>query len=125
MSVVYDAGVLVAADRRDRRVWADHRVRLEAGVPPSTTAPVVAQVSRSARRVTLHRFLRGCRILAFWPEQGHEVGALLARAGTSDVVDGHVAVTAEASNSTVVTADVVDFGQLSANLASGLRIKPR
>ncbi|MEA2501904.1 MAG: hypothetical protein QOD01_2015, partial [Actinomycetota bacterium] len=47
MSVVYDAGVLVAADRNDRTVWADHRARLELGTVPLTTAPVVAQVSRS------------------------------------------------------------------------------
>jgi predicted nucleic acid-binding protein len=29
--VVYDAGVLIAADRSLRRTWAEHRVRLEAG----------------------------------------------------------------------------------------------
>ncbi len=33
-SVVYDAGVLIAADRSKRRVWAEHRVRLEAGLVP-------------------------------------------------------------------------------------------
>lgn len=57
MSVVYDAGVLVAADRGDRDVWADHRVRLELGTAPVTTAPVVAQVSRSPRQAQLRRFL--------------------------------------------------------------------
>lgn len=29
--VVYDAGVLIAADGNDRRRWAEHRVLLEAG----------------------------------------------------------------------------------------------
>jgi hypothetical protein len=28
LSVVYDAGVLVAAERGDRAVWSEHRVRL-------------------------------------------------------------------------------------------------
>ena len=32
--VVYDTGVLIAADRSERRTWAEHRVRLEAGVIP-------------------------------------------------------------------------------------------
>ena len=50
MSVVYDAGVLVAAERGDRKVWADHRVRLEIGALPVTTAPVIAQVTRSPAR---------------------------------------------------------------------------
>jgi hypothetical protein len=43
---VYDAGVLVAAERNDRQAWADHRARPELGVVPTTTAPAVAQVSR-------------------------------------------------------------------------------
>ncbi len=63
MSVVYDAGVFVAADRDDRGAWADHRVRLELGVVPTTTAPVVAQVTRSPRQAQLRRFLRGCDIV--------------------------------------------------------------
>jgi len=33
-AVVYDAGVLVAADRNERRAWAGHKVRLELGVVP-------------------------------------------------------------------------------------------
>ncbi len=39
MSIVYNAEVLVAAERSDREVWADHRVRLETGLVPATTAP--------------------------------------------------------------------------------------
>jgi hypothetical protein len=38
MSVVYDSGPLIAAERNDREVWADHRARLELGVVPRTTA---------------------------------------------------------------------------------------
>ena len=45
--VVYDAGVLVAADRNVREVWADHRVRLEAGLIPVVPAPVIARLSHS------------------------------------------------------------------------------
>ncbi len=81
MSFVYDAGVLIAADRNDRDVWADHRARLELGIAPVPTAPVVAQVSRSSRQVPLRRFLRGCDIVAFTPAQAHAVGALLGAAG--------------------------------------------
>jgi predicted nucleic acid-binding protein len=118
MSFVYDAAVLIAADRNDRRVWADHRARLELGVPPETTAPVVAQVSRSERQVQLRRFLRGCETRPFAREDAHTVGALLASAETNDVVDGHVAVVAETSASTIVTDDVADLRLLSSHLAS-------
>jgi predicted nucleic acid-binding protein len=122
MSVIYDAGVLVAAERNDRRVWADHRMRLEVGSIPTTTAPVVAQVSRSHRQVQLRLLLRGCRIVAFAPGQAHEVGALLAKAGTSDVVDGHVALTASRKGSTVVTSNPDDLRQLSGQLPRRVRI---
>ena len=94
MTTVYDTGVLIAADSNDRNVWADHRARLEAGVVPITTAPVIAQASRSPRQAQLRRFLRGCDVVGFESGQAHEVGTLLAKSGTTDVVDAHVAVTA-------------------------------
>jgi hypothetical protein len=123
VSVVYDAGVLVAAERNDRQIWAEHRVRLELGLVPITTAPVVAQVSRSHRQVQLRRLLRGCDILAFVPEQAHEIGGLLARANMSDVVDAHVIVTAAKQMSTVMTSDPDDLRQLSDQLAAPVQIR--
>lgn len=113
MSTVYDAGVLVAADRNDRDLWADHRARLEAGVIPVTTAPVVAQVSRSSRQVQLRRFLRGCEIVGFTRDESHEVGTLLSRAESADVVDAHVVVTASRRRSPVLTSDEEDLQRLS------------
>lgn len=59
MSVLYDAGALIAAEGNDRRIWAEHRVRLEMGSVALTTAPVIAQTSRTPRQVQLRRFLRG------------------------------------------------------------------
>jgi hypothetical protein len=116
MSAVYDAGLLVAAERNDREVWADHRARLELGVVPCTTAPVVAQVSRSPRQVQLRRLLRGCAIVGFAPEQAHDVGALVGRSGTSDVVDAHVVLIASKIGATMYTSDVEDLEQLSSSL---------
>jgi predicted nucleic acid-binding protein len=124
MSVLYDAGVLVAAERGDRRTWADHRVRLELGLEPLTTAPVVAQVSRSPRQVQLRRFLRGCGVVAFTAEQAHEVGALLADAVTSDVVDAHLAVVAGHGALTILTSDPDDIRHLSSHLTRPIEVRP-
>jgi hypothetical protein len=63
-SVVYDAAALVAADRNERRIWAEHKARLEFGVLPSVPAPVVAQVSRSPQQAQLRRFLTGCAVVS-------------------------------------------------------------
>jgi hypothetical protein len=123
MNVVYDAGVLIAADRNDREVWADHRARLELGVVPLTTAPVVAQVSRSPRQAQLRRLLRGCEVTAFTLGEAHEVGALLDRAGTSDVVDAHLVVVAARRRAIAVTADANDLRRLSDNLPEPIAIR--
>jgi hypothetical protein len=124
VSCVYDAGVFLAAQRHDREVWADHRARLELGVVPLTTAPVVAQVSRSGQQVQLRRFLRGCDIVAFAPAQAHAVGALLSAAGASDVVDAHVVSVASARGADVLTSDEGDLAAIAATLPSPVRILP-
>ena len=110
--VVYDAGVLVAADRNVRGVWADHRVRLESGIVPVVPAPVIAQVSRSPAQVQLRRLLRGCEVVSLTEQQAHAAGQLLGRAGTSDVVDAVVAQTAAELRADVVTGDRADIRRL-------------
>jgi predicted nucleic acid-binding protein len=107
--VVYDAAVLVAADRDTRRVWAEHRVRLEAGLVPVVPAPVVAQVSRSPKQVQLRRLLRGCEVVSLTEQRAHSAGRLLGRAGARDVVDAVVADTAAQLRADVVTGDRADI----------------
>jgi predicted nucleic acid-binding protein len=123
VSTVYDTGVLIAADRNDRKVWADHRARLEAGLVPVTTAPVVAQASRSPRQVQLRRFLRGCDVVAFDPAQAHAVGALLAKSSTADVVDAHVALTAGRIGAVVITSDPIDLRRLAVHIRPRITIR--
>jgi predicted nucleic acid-binding protein len=117
VSVVYDAGALIAAERSDRAVWADHRARLELGLLPVTTAPVVAQVSRSGRQAQLRRFLRGCDIVPFADHEAHDIGALAGRSGSSDVVDVHVVAIAHRRRVGVLTSDESDLRPI----ADGLR----
>jgi hypothetical protein len=110
--VVYDAGVLVAAGRNARAVWADHRVRLEAGLIPVVPAPVVAQDSRSPAQVQLRRLLRGCDIVPLTEQKAHAAGELMGRAATRDVVDAIVAQTAADRRADVVTGDRADICRL-------------
>jgi hypothetical protein len=118
--VVYDAGALVAAERNDRRLWAEHRVRLEAGVVPIVPAPVVARVSRSSRQVQLRRLLRGCQVLALDEPTAHAVGQLLGRSRTADIVDATVEIVAIAEQAEIVSGDRPDLSRL-AN-AAGVRL---
>jgi predicted nucleic acid-binding protein len=118
VSVVYDAGALTAADRNDRMVWAEHRVRLEMGLVPLTTGPVVAQVSRSSRQAQLRRFLRGCDIVPFATDEAHEIGRLAGRASTPDVIDVHVVAIAHRHGYGVLTGDEDDLTPIVAALRS-------
>jgi hypothetical protein len=124
VNVVYDAGALIAAERGDPKLWTYHRARLERGEAPWTTAPVVAQVSRSPSQARLRLLLGGCHIAAFDPGQVHAVGALLARAGTADVVDAHVVLTAAARAATVLSSDLRDIRRLAKCLPTPVPVKP-
>jgi len=111
-AVVYDAAVLVAADRNERRAWAEHKVRLELGVVPLVPAPVVAQVSRSPRQAQLRRFLAGCAVVPLGESEAHEVGRLLGMTRTADVVDAVVVTTALRQKATILTGDPGDIKRL-------------
>ena len=110
--VVYDAGVLVAADRNARDVWAEHRVRLEAGIVPAVPAPVVTQVSRSPAQIQLRRLLRGCEVMPLTQQRAQAAGQLLGRAGLADVADAAVAQLAAELRADVVTGDQADIRRL-------------
>lgn len=111
-TVVYDAGVLVAADRNERRAWAEHKVRLELGLVLLVPAPVVAQVSRSPQQAQLRRFLTGCVVAPLGASEAHEAGRLLGIAKTSDVADAVVVTTALRQKATILTSDPDDIGRL-------------
>ena len=111
-TVVYDAAVLVAADRNERRAWAEHKARLELGVVPLVPAPVVVQVSRSPQQAQLRRFLTGCVIVSLGETQAHEAGRLLGMTKMTDVVDAVVVATALRQRATILTSDPDDIERL-------------
>ena len=111
-AVVYDAAVLVAADRNERRAWAEHKARLELGAIPLVPAPVVAQVSRSPRQAQLRRFLTGCMVVPLGETEAREAGRLLGLTKTSDVIDAVVVTTALRQRATILTSDPHDIERL-------------
>ncbi len=111
-AVVYDAAVLVAADRNERRAWAEHRARLELGVIPLVPAPVVAQVSRSPQQAQLRRFLTGCVVVPLGESEAHEAGRLLGMTRTADVVDAVVVTIALRQRAMILTSDPDDIERL-------------
>jgi predicted nucleic acid-binding protein len=111
--VVYDSGALIAIDRRDDLSLRRHQRRISEGDHIMVPAPAAAQVIRDPRRqARLMLTLQSCDIVPFGQEDIGPVGKLLALSGTSDVVDGFVAVTAAGNGATVVTSDLGDISRL-------------
>jgi predicted nucleic acid-binding protein len=121
--VVYDTGVLLAADRSERDVWAEHQVSLEAGIVPLVPAPVVAQASRSPRQAQMRRLLRGCEVVPFDETAAHAAGLLLEKTRTTDVVDASVAALSVARGADVLTDDVNDIRRLLSAVRSKVSIR--
>jgi hypothetical protein len=111
-AIVYDAAVLVAADRNEWRAWAEHKARLEFGVIPLVPAPVVAQVSRSRQQAQLRRFLTGRVVIPLGESEAHEAGRLLGMTRTADVVDAVVVTIALRQNAMILTSEAGDIERL-------------
>ena len=112
MSLILDAGALIAIERRDRNLISRLVAAHEDGERVRTSAAVVAQVWRNgARQATLARVLAGIEEVPLLSEQAREIGLLLATTRSSDVVDGAVAVIAR-SGDEVLTSDPTDLRTL-------------
>ena len=119
----YDTGVLIAAERNDRLIWALHRRLLERGVRPTVPAAVLAQAWRGGPQPQISRLLLGCVVDPLSEAQSRATGAALARAKTSDIVDAAVVVGASGRGDTVVTSDPDDIGHLVRSLRSPIDVR--
>lgn len=107
MAIVADAGALIALDRGDRAVAARIDAAQRRGVQVVTSSACVAQVWRDGggRQSRLARLLKGIDERPLDPVTSRNVGELCARAGTSDVVDAHVASLAKAGDVVLMSDD--------------------
>ena len=112
VSLILDAGALIAIERRDRNAISRLVAAHEDGEPVKTSAAAVAQVWRNgSRQVTLARVLAGVEEVPLLPSQAREIGLRLAATRSADVVDGAVAVIAR-SGDEVLTSDPTDLRTL-------------
>lgn len=120
--VTLDAGALIAADRGDRRFFVWWKALTRRGGVATVPAPVIAQAWRGPRCVRLAQVIGGCRAVPFVREDGRAVGELLARSGTSDVIDAFVVLTAARRGEDILSADVDDLRGLADHVAGLGRI---
>lgn len=123
VSYVYDAGALIAIDSNDPDMWTIHKAALAEDREIVVPATVVGQVWRDGRKqARLARLLRTCQVEATDLETAKAAGVLCGKAGSSDVVDATVMVTALAHYAIIVTSDHKDMNDLAE--ATGVQPRP-
>lgn len=121
--VTYDTGVLLAAERNDRKMWQIHAGLVDEKVVPVIPAPVLAQAWRGGpKQANLARFLRTCQIEPMSEEQARSIGALAGRSGHDDIVDVAVVEGAIRRGDGVLTSDVAHIRKVAAVAGVPLRI---
>lgn len=121
MSLVLDAGALIAYERGDRLLAGLLEAELRAERVPITHGGVVGQVWRGGlgRQATLARLLAGTKIVALDDALGRRVGLLLRRTRTNDVIDAAIVLVAS-DGDMIVTSDAGDIVRLAE--AAGLHV---
>jgi hypothetical protein len=112
---VLDAGALTALERGDERT----RAFLSRPAHHVVPAPVLAQVWRDgARQARLARIVNDHSTTIDGLDEGSAkaVGVLLGRAGTSDVVDASVVLSARRHDALVFSADAADLRRIDPGL---------
>jgi hypothetical protein len=121
VSLVLDAGGLVAVERGDRETIALIKHELLQGRAPLTHGAVIGQIWRggSGRQALLARFIPGLEVIAVDDELGRRAGVLLGRARMHDVVDAALVLLAE-DGDLLVTSDPGDLVPLAT--AAGVHV---
>lgn len=116
-ALVLDAGALIALDRNDRGAWAMLRVAADDASTVHLPAGAIAQAWRDGRhQALLSRALAHCDEVPLDGVVARAAGLLCGRAGTADVIDASVALTAAGvarhEAVAIVTSDPDDMRRL-------------
>ena len=115
VTVVLDAGALIALERGDERMRAVCREALRTRARLVVPAGVLGQVWRGgSRQAVLGALLSGATtsVPPLDRPLAQASGVLCARAGTSDVVDASVVLVARRERAVVITSDPDDLRAL-------------
>lgn len=114
MTLILDAGALLAIERGDRDLMAVVKIERLEGRTVLTHGGVVGQVWRGgARQANVARALAALDVRAIDEDLGRQAGILLGMAGGSDVIDAAVVLLARDGDE-IITSDVGDLEMLAA-----------
>ena len=118
MTLVWDAGALMALERGDRATWERLKIANRLSERAVTHGGVIAQVWRGGygRQVLLARALKAIEVVGLDEMLGRQAGMLLSQSATDDAVDAAVVALAR-DGDVILTSDPGDLIALVA--ASG------
>jgi len=121
VSLVLDAGALIALERGERASWVRLKAAHGRGEVPLTNAAVLGQVWRGGpRQARLSQALAGMDVRALDEVMGRAAGELLGAARRSDLIDASIVIMA-VDGDDIVTSDPDDLRALAA--ASGRHVE--
>ncbi|MGQ0623740.1 MAG: twitching motility protein PilT [Sporichthyaceae bacterium] len=125
MTLILDAGALVALERGDRESWALVNTEAATGRKAVTHGGVLAQIWRggSGRQARLSLAMSGITVRDLGDSLGRATGLLLGRSGTSDAIDAALVVLAQ-DHDRVLTSDPHDLAYLAMAAGKHLDILP-
>ncbi len=114
MSIVLDAGALLAVERGDRDMIALIKRERQQDRAPLTHGGVIGQVWRGGQRrqANLARLLPGLDVQAIDDTLGRQAGVLLGKARSADVIDAAVVLLAHDGDE-IFTSDPDDLRDLA------------
>jgi hypothetical protein len=114
VSLILDAGALIALDRNDRAMWRRMKAALLVGDVPRSHGGVIGQVwrGRRARHTRLARALASVDVRPLDEALGRAAGELLAATKTREVIDAALVLLA-GDGDLIVTSDLDDIEKLA------------
>lgn len=119
--MILDSGALISAERNDRRVWVVLKEAIRRGVVLTVPSAALAQVWRGGKSARLAQLLRSCDVTPLDEALAKATGELCGRAGSDDIVDAAVVLTAMIRGMPVLTSDLADMRKLAPH-AGGVHI---
>lgn len=125
MSVILDAGALMALERTDAVMWWRYKAAQKARQRVITHGGVVAQVWRGgrARQARLAAALAGVTVVPLDDLLARRAGLLLAATGLTDAIDAALAALADHGD-VLYTSDPDDLGRLVVPFGRRVNVVP-
>jgi hypothetical protein len=124
VTIVYDTGALLAAERRNPDFLALHDELTAARIRPIVPVVVLAQAWRGGLQHQISRVLKACDVIPDDERTGRAAGLACAASGTADVVDAIGLPLPSATKAPVVTSDPGDLTHIADAIGVKIRLYP-